>query len=90
LKQKIDDIERVEPSFWWSDVKHQQLQLVIYGNQIAQRNVSINYNGVTLQQVIKVEEYHNEWEITFKKYEPSLSLTTSVTQVMIVIWQNMV
>jgi glycosidase len=53
--QKNTALSRVEPSFWWVGFKHQQLQLVVYGQQIAQRNVSINHEGVTLEQVVKVE-----------------------------------
>lgn len=53
--QKNTAISRVEPSFWWVGFKHQQLQLIVHGQQISQRNVAINYEGVSIAQIIKVE-----------------------------------
>jgi len=41
-------IERVEPPFWWTGMKHDKLQLMIYGEQIAQYTPEIDYPGVTL------------------------------------------
>ena len=64
--QKNTALDRIEPSFWWVGFKHQQLQLVVYGSQISQRNVSINYNGVTLEQLVKVEN-PNYLKLYFRK-----------------------
>lgn len=44
-------IERVEPAFWWVGMKNTQLQLLIHGTEICNRNVEINYPGI---QVVKV------------------------------------
>lgn len=48
-------LERIEPSNWWVGMKNNKLQLIVHGNQIANRNVSINYPGVTLLKTNKVE-----------------------------------
>jgi len=48
-------LERVEPSFWWAGMNNPKLQLVVHGNGIASRDVKLNYAGVTLSQVHKVE-----------------------------------
>ncbi len=53
--QKLPDLERIEPSFWWVGFKNHQLQLIIHGADISKREVAINYDGVTLQSVVKVE-----------------------------------
>lgn len=53
--QKLPDLERVEPMFWWVGFQNHQLQLIVHGDQIAQRTVSLNYPGVTMQSVVKVE-----------------------------------
>lgn len=48
-------LERVEPSFWWVGMNNPRLQLVVHGNNIASRDVKLNYAGVTLSKVHKVE-----------------------------------
>lgn len=51
----IKNIERVEPLNWWVGFKDNNVQLIVYGNNINNRNVSVNYPGVTLKSSIKVE-----------------------------------
>jgi len=48
-------IERVEPPNWWVDMEHPNLQLMIYGKNIGDLNPSINYEGVHIAQVRKVQ-----------------------------------
>jgi len=48
--QKVK-IERVEPPSWWTGMKHEKLQLLIEGENIAESEVQINYPGVTLEKV---------------------------------------
>ncbi len=55
LLAQLADIERIEPLNWWVGFKNQSLQLLIRGNQIAGRTVSLNYPGVKLVSVQKVE-----------------------------------
>lgn len=52
---QLADLERVEPMNWWVGFKDQSLQLLVRGNQIADRVVSLNYPGVKLISVQKVE-----------------------------------
>lgn len=52
---QLAEIERIEPLNWWVGFKNQSLQLLIRGNQIAARTVSLNYPGVKLVSVQKVE-----------------------------------
>lgn len=52
---QIPALERVEPMFWWVGMSNPNLQLIVHGNNIAARNVVLNYPGVKLKAVHKVE-----------------------------------
>jgi neopullulanase len=45
----------VEPMFWWVGMNNPNLQLIVHGDHIASRNVALNYPGVKLVAVHKVE-----------------------------------
>lgn len=49
-------VEKVEPPNWWTGMNHQELQLLVYGNDIADDQVSFSYPGV---QLISVERVGN-------------------------------
>lgn len=55
LFAQIPDLERVEPAFWWTGMKNPKLQLIVHGKNIAARAVKLNYTGVKLTEVHKVE-----------------------------------
>ncbi|SFG92342.1 glycoside hydrolase family 13 protein [Pedobacter insulae] len=55
LLAQLPNIERIEPMNWWVGFKNQSLQLLVRGNKIADRSVSLNYPGVKLVSVQKVE-----------------------------------
>lgn len=46
---------RVEPANWWVGMQVPQLQLLVYGKDIAAATPQLNYPGVTLQRVTRVE-----------------------------------
>lgn len=48
-------LERIEPMNWWVGMHNPKLQLLIHGTQIAAYEVRINYPGVKLLEVHKVE-----------------------------------
>lgn len=48
-------IEHLEPAFWWVDMKHKNLQLMVHGENIADLNVTLNTDEVILQRVNKVQ-----------------------------------
>ncbi|SEM46981.1 Glycosidase [Chitinophaga rupis] len=52
---QLPPLERIEPAFWWAGMQQPFLQLIVHGNKIAERNVQLEYPGVTLKQVHKVE-----------------------------------
>lgn len=47
----FSQIERVEPAYWWVGMKNQQLQLLIHGNEICNRHVTITYPGISILRV---------------------------------------
>ncbi|MDP3445759.1 MAG: alpha-amylase family glycosyl hydrolase, partial [Ignavibacteria bacterium] len=55
LFAKDQEIVRVEPPFWWAGMEHNELQLMIYGKDISNAVVTINYPGVELKETIKAE-----------------------------------
>lgn len=55
LYAQLAPLERIEPSNWWVGMKNPSLQLVVHGNNIAERTVSIDYPGVSLKKVHAVE-----------------------------------
>ncbi len=48
-------LQTVEPMFWWAGMQNPNLQLLVYGKNISQKTVSLNYTGVKLVKVNKVE-----------------------------------
>ena len=47
-------IDRVEPPFWWSDMHQSSLQIMFYGKNIAQFEVSAS-KEVVIENVLKTE-----------------------------------
>lgn len=47
-------IDRVEPPFWWSDMEHTDVQILFYGKNIAQNEVSVSH-GITIKNIQKTE-----------------------------------
>lgn len=47
-------IDRVEPPFWWSDMTHNEVQIMFYGKNIAQNEVTVS-NGIVMKGIQKTE-----------------------------------
>lgn len=48
-------IDRIEPLFWWSGMKNPELQLMVYGEDIAAYKPIIDYPGVELKSSVAFE-----------------------------------
>ncbi len=48
-------IEKAQPPFWWVGMENQKLQLMLYGNEVSLSSPEINYPGVELKEIIRVE-----------------------------------
>lgn len=46
---------KVEPAFWWSGMKNPELQLMVYGKDIADYRPTVNYPGVYLKNAVTLE-----------------------------------
>lgn len=46
---------KVEPAFWWSGMKNPELQLMVYGKEIAGYRPSVDYPGVRLGSSVTLE-----------------------------------
>lgn len=49
------EVNKVEPEFWWADMNNPELQLLVYGKDIANSNVTINSNDVYIKEVVSLE-----------------------------------
>jgi len=41
-------VQRIEPTYWWTDMKQSEFQVMLYGNGISSAEISIKYPGVTI------------------------------------------
>lgn len=46
---------RVEPPFWWADMHHHELQIMVFEKNIIATRLQINHAGVRIKEVISVE-----------------------------------
>lgn len=46
---------RVEPPSWWIGMNNEELQLMVYGDEISETKVSISYPGVELYSVVQAQ-----------------------------------
>lgn len=54
-KQPAIDVQHFEPAFWWTGMHQKQVQLLLHGNNISASSISVDYPGVTINEVNKVE-----------------------------------
>ena len=47
-------IQRVEPAFWWKGMKNPELQILVYGKNIANQTIELS-NGIQVKELKKVE-----------------------------------
>ncbi len=48
-------IDRLEPEFWWTGFAETELQLLVYGEDMGDADVSLDYPGVHLKKMISTE-----------------------------------
>lgn len=46
---------KVEPAFWWSDMKNPELQLMVYGDNIATYRPTVDYPGIKIKSSVALE-----------------------------------
>ena len=56
LQSFSQEIKRMEPPFWWAGMVNPELQLMAYGDNLAELSVSLEeYSGVRLVSVTRLE-----------------------------------
>lgn len=55
LFAQTEDIKRVDPPYWFTLMNNSQVELCVYGPAISKYEVSVNYPGVTITKVNKVD-----------------------------------
>ncbi len=54
LLAQIPEVQRIHPANWWIGMKNPHLQLLVYGKNIQQASMSVNYPGVRVLKTQKV------------------------------------
>lgn len=74
----FSQVERIEPPYWWSDMKNTQLELLVYGKNIGNYEMSIS-NNVAIEKVTKPDNLNYQFiRIDTKNLQPqTLTLTFS-------------
>ncbi|MBO4985550.1 MAG: glycoside hydrolase family 13 protein [Bacteroides sp.] len=49
------NVNKIDPPFWYAGMQNPELQLMVYGENIANANVTVDYPGVSLSSVVKLE-----------------------------------
>lgn len=49
------EVSRIEPSFWWTGMKNSELQIMLYGKDIAKSTIQLEYEGARIKEIVQVE-----------------------------------
>lgn len=63
------DVEKIEPPYWWTGMKDSTLQLQIHGKDIKDSNFSLDYPGVRLDSVVRLNGSPN-WQYIYMTISP--------------------
>ena len=55
LSASAVEIARMEPAFWWVGMKNPELQIMVYGKEIARSELQFDYPGVRLKEIVRVD-----------------------------------
>ncbi|MDR2804591.1 MAG: glycoside hydrolase family 13 protein [Dysgonamonadaceae bacterium] len=55
LSSRAVEVSRMEPAFWWVGMKNPELQVMVYGKNIARAEVQFDYPGVHLKEIIRAD-----------------------------------
>lgn len=50
-----NNLKHVEPPFWWTGMKHKNIQLLVHAEKVGYTTPTLDYDGVTLKKTIKVD-----------------------------------
>lgn len=55
LSMHAVNVDRIEPQFWFTGMKNPELQLMIYGKNIGNCQLTIDYPGVSIKKAVPLE-----------------------------------
>lgn len=64
------EVTKIDPPFWYAGMKNPEVQLMVYGKDIAHSNVSVNYPGVNLSSTVKLES--NNYLLVYLSLAPDV------------------
>ena len=70
---------KIEPAFWWSGMKNPELQLMVYGKDIAGYLPSVKYPGVQLKSSVAKPKTHFSLLAAFICTKSTISRATAFT-----------
>lgn len=50
----FSQLQKVEPAFWWKGMKNPELQILLYGKDIANQQIELS-DGIQIKKIDKVE-----------------------------------
>ncbi|MCE2617284.1 MAG: glycoside hydrolase family 13 protein [Phocaeicola sp.] len=53
--KSADMIKKVAPTFWWAGMKNPELQVILYGDNISNNDVSVSSSDIFIKEVVKQE-----------------------------------
>lgn len=63
------DVKEIHPPHWWVGMNHNSLQLQIYGTDIRDADFSVNYPGVSVDSVVRLDGSPN-WQYVYLNISP--------------------
>ena len=55
MKAAAVNVDRIEPAFWFAGMKNPSLQLMVYGKDIREAEVTTDYAGVSVERLVKLD-----------------------------------
>lgn len=49
------NVNKIDPPFWYAGMNNPELQLMVYGENIGDASVSVNYPGISVSSTVKLE-----------------------------------
>lgn len=62
-------VEKIEPPHWWTSMKNHSLQLQVFGKNIKSADFSVDYPGVTIDSVARLDGT-DDWQFVYLNISP--------------------
>lgn len=62
-------VDKIDPPYWWTGMKDTSLQLQVHGENVRSADFSVNYPGVTIDSVARLDGSSN-WQFVYLNIAP--------------------